>query len=306
MKTSADLQYVEKSPTVSGDDLDSAIKRLYQLHLSTSEAEVTQNVGTHFQFKVLLPLVLVDNFKITIKELNSYGDLVEEGPLLLEFPGPALDVVLNQHLGKYSLGNSRSVVPSEATCKFDSKGMQPIDQNENSHHQFEERIYQDNLEFISEVLTHEEEIFCLPPAPPILSPNPVETSRTGSNNHNEAACIMSCTMSHMEIKSSKQRQKWEWVSIVPDLVPGPEVCPDAIVTCYEMYKRNKSPSSTFMLNARKHLLHLGWKIDFVNDGKPRMHYTSPDGIIYYSIRVLCLEIGSERPFLSPSEIRKVL
>ncbi|CAA2974183.1 Hypothetical predicted protein, partial [Olea europaea subsp. europaea] len=67
--------------------------------------------------------VLVDNFKITIKELNSYGDLVEEGPLLPEFQGLALDVVLNQHLGKYLLSNSRSIVPSEAICKFDSKGM---------------------------------------------------------------------------------------------------------------------------------------------------------------------------------------
>ncbi|CAA2967207.1 Hypothetical predicted protein [Olea europaea subsp. europaea] len=111
----------------------------------------------------------------------------------------------SSHLGKYLLGNSHPIVPYEATCKFDSKGRQPIDQNEKSHHQFEERIYQDNLEFISEVLTREEEIFCLPPALPILSPDPVETSRTGSNNHNEAACIMSSTMSHMEIKSSKQK-----------------------------------------------------------------------------------------------------
>ncbi|CAA2989949.1 Hypothetical predicted protein, partial [Olea europaea subsp. europaea] len=100
--------------------------------------------------------------------------------------------------------------------------MQPIDQNETSHLQFEERMCRDNLESISEVLTREEEIFCLPPALPILSPNPVEASRTSSNSHNEAACIMTSTMSHMEVKSSKQRQKLECVSVVPDLGPGPE------------------------------------------------------------------------------------
>ncbi|CAA2967208.1 Hypothetical predicted protein [Olea europaea subsp. europaea] len=259
---------------------DEIVTGIHMLRLTRYWDEVTDEWEPQesWFFLELIEAVLVDNFKITIKELNSYGDLVEEGPLLPEFQGLALDVVLNQHLGKIFA----------------------------RHHQFEERIYQDNLEFISDVLTREEEIFCVPPTLPILSPNPVETSRTGSNNHNETACIISSTMSHMEIKSSKQRQKWEWVSIVPDLVPGPEVCPDATVTCYEMYKRNKSPSSTFMLNARKHLLHLGWKIDFVNDGKPRMRYNSPDGIIYYSIRVLCSEIGSERPFLSTSEIRKVL
>ncbi|CAA2968610.1 Hypothetical predicted protein [Olea europaea subsp. europaea] len=250
--------------------------------------------SVHNVWRELVLQVLVDNFKLTIKELNSSGDLVEEGPLLWEFPEPALDVVLNQHLGEYLLGNSLSIVPSEATCKFDSKGMQPIDKKKTSHHQFEEHIYQDNFESISEVLTREEEIFCLPPALPILSPNPVEASRTGSNNHNEPPCIMSSAMSHMEVKSSKQRQKREWVSVVPDLVPGPEVCPDAIVTCCEMYKQNKNPSSTVLLNARKHLLHLGWKIDFVNDGKSRLRYTSPDGIIYYSFRLLCLELGSER------------
>ncbi|CAI9776483.1 unnamed protein product [Fraxinus pennsylvanica] len=256
----------------------------------------TSSVQTIWRELVLQ--VLVDNFKITIKqflkELNFSGDLVEEGPLLLEFPEPALEVILNQLLGEYLLGNSLTIVPSEATYKFDSKGMLPIDQNETSHHQFEERNDRDDLESISEELTREEEIFCLPPALPILSPSPLEASRTDSNNHNEAACIMSSAMSHMEFKSSKQRKKREWVSVVPDLVPGPEFCPNAIVTCCEMYRWNKNPSSTVILNVRKHLLHLGWKIDFFNDGKLRMRYTSPDGIIYYSIRLLCLELGSER------------
>ncbi|CAA2972726.1 Histone acetyltransferase, partial [Olea europaea subsp. europaea] len=59
--------------------------------------------SVHYVFRELVLRVLVDNFKITIKELNSSGDLVEEGPLLLEFPEPALDVVMNQHLGKYLL-----------------------------------------------------------------------------------------------------------------------------------------------------------------------------------------------------------
>ncbi|KAL2482644.1 Ubiquitin system component Cue protein [Forsythia ovata] len=45
-----DKQSLEKALEVSGDDLDSAIKRLYELRLSTaaSKAEVTQNVGAPF------------------------------------------------------------------------------------------------------------------------------------------------------------------------------------------------------------------------------------------------------------------
>ncbi|KAL2488622.1 PHD finger transcription factor [Forsythia ovata] len=252
-------------------------------------------------WRELVLQVLVDNFKITVKqflkELNSSQDLVEEGPLLLEFPESALR--------EYLLGNSHAVVPFEVTCKFDSKGMLPIDQNETSHHHFEEHNDQDYLASISKVLTHEEEIFGLPPALLILSPNPDETSRTGSNNHNEAARIMSSDMPHMELKSSG-RKKREWLSAVPDLVPGAEVCPDAIVTCCEMYRWNKMPSSTILLSARKHLLHLGWKIEFLNDGKPRMRYTSPDGMVYYSIRQVCLELGSEMLSLISNHNEKII
>ncbi|XP_072960252.1 uncharacterized protein [Typha angustifolia] len=46
-------------------------------------------------------------------------------------------------------------------------------------------------------------------------------------------------------------------------------------------------NNDFKLKLRKHLLKLGWRIQFKRDTMPRFRYFSPEGSCYYSLRQLC-------------------
>ncbi|KAK6117019.1 hypothetical protein DH2020_049263 [Rehmannia glutinosa] len=116
-------------------------------------------------------------------------------------------------------------------------------------------------------------------------------------------------MARMARGVSKQK-KVEWRSAVPELISGAEFCPSAIEEYSEMFRLKKKLPHTVVLIVRKHLLYMGWKIDFAeNEGAIRMRYSSPDGKSFYSLgEVLrnfdnvCEDLGPGSPVLKSPKI----
>ncbi|XP_059429329.1 uncharacterized protein LOC132163159 [Corylus avellana] len=78
-----------------------------------------------------------------------------------------------------------------------------------------------------------------------------------------------------------------WLPAGPDILPGAVFCPSA-VTDYVTSRNKKRGKISVTTNLRKHLLYLGWKIDFTRFSYGiRLRYTSPDGKCYYSLVQVC-------------------
>ncbi|KAL3619142.1 hypothetical protein CASFOL_036712 [Castilleja foliolosa] len=93
--------------------------------------------------------------------------------------------------------------------------------------------------------------------------------------------------------------KLDWEPAVPKQIPGPEFCPTAIGEYLEKLSKKKKAAEV-ILNFRKHLLYLGWKIDFVTDKEAtRFRYSSIDGEFFYSLNQVCSKIGHDRRRLAP-------
>ncbi|KAL3645774.1 hypothetical protein CASFOL_010954 [Castilleja foliolosa] len=90
------------------------------------------------------------------------------------------------------------------------------------------------------------------------------------------------------------RGKLHWEPAVPKLVPGPEYCPNAVGEYRRTLGSRKKNSDAILLNFRKHLLYLGWKIEFVLDREIiRFRYYSIDGESFYSLTKVCEKFGHE-------------
>lgn len=81
-----------------------------------------------------------------------------------------------------------------------------------------------------------------------------------------------------------------WVPAGPDLLPAAEFCPGAI-TRYASHG-NQRPPERLVMDVRKHLAYVGWKIECMKYGSAyKFRYTSPDGSnTYFSLRLLCLDM----------------
>ncbi|KAK6145247.1 hypothetical protein DH2020_022067 [Rehmannia glutinosa] len=246
-------------------------------------------------WRELVLQVLFDNFKITVQqlfiELNSSWDSEELGQSLLEFSEPAFDVVLKTE-GLFQ--SSHAVVPFEATFQFDNELTLPTDLRN-----CQKVPEQNDQSPISTMLTNEQAVSTSNFTLPILSRNPDEDTVIDSNKYNEAPGT-SFKLPHTEPSISTQKKRIEWKPAVPELIPGAEFCPNAIDECKEMSRLKRRLSNTVTLNAWKHLLHLGWKIDFaLRDGKKKLRYFSPDGKLFYSFRKICLMFDNVCPELGP-------
>ncbi|OWM83657.1 hypothetical protein CDL15_Pgr004086 [Punica granatum] len=84
--------------------------------------------------------------------------------------------------------------------------------------------------------------------------------------------------------------KYDWRPVGPDMVPGAGPCPNAI-TLYTGGKGTKYNHS-LVEDVRKHLLYLGWKVEFrVDKGDIlKFCYISPGGKCYHSVVKVCLDI----------------
>ncbi|KAJ8769778.1 hypothetical protein K2173_007638 [Erythroxylum novogranatense] len=104
--------------------------------------------------------------------------------------------------------------------------------------------------------------------------------------------------------SSPVCSKTPWLPAGPDLVPGPEFCPEAVV---KYTQRSKGICrESLKIDVRKHLLYQKWKISFMRDkSSVRLRYTSPDGKHYFSLRQVCLALTEhDEEFLCPTFLDK--
>ncbi|KAG8642427.1 uncharacterized protein LOC110627951 isoform X2 [Manihot esculenta] len=87
-------------------------------------------------------------------------------------------------------------------------------------------------------------------------------------------------------RSSKCRR---WLPAGIDLVPGAEFCPNAIIEYANMWgKRHRSVD--LLVEVRKHLAYLKWKIEYCRERMIRLRYISPNGKVYYSLHEVCLNL----------------
>ncbi|KAL6578686.1 hypothetical protein OROMI_008902 [Orobanche minor] len=100
--------------------------------------------------------------------------------------------------------------------------------------------------------------------------------------------------------SKQYSKRLEWQPAVPGLISGAEFCPTAVDEYMEMFRLKKKAADTVLLNFRKHLLYLGWRIHFVLDKEAtRLRYSSPDGDSFYSLPQVCVKLGHVRRGLGP-------
>ncbi|KAL8525773.1 hypothetical protein ACS0TY_015130 [Phlomoides rotata] len=220
-------------------------------------------------WRELVLQVLFDNLRITVKhlflELNSSWDEAELGQPLLEFSEKDFEIVVNSH---------RLFHSSLATFQSDKETVLQVDVNKKSNHQVQEG---NDQALISAVLTYEQALSV--PNLAIVSLNSNEDSGIGSNNYDGAPGTS---------RISTVNSFFDWQPAVPELIPGPEYCPNAIYQYNEMRNMEMVPPTQLRLNASKHLLYMGWKIEFVRDkGIIRRRYTSPDGKLYTSLLKAC-------------------
>uniref|UniRef100_A0A7N0VI94 Uncharacterized protein n=1 Tax=Kalanchoe fedtschenkoi TaxID=63787 RepID=A0A7N0VI94_KALFE len=78
-----------------------------------------------------------------------------------------------------------------------------------------------------------------------------------------------------------------WLRAEGVIVGSPEFCPDA-VDGYLLHTLRGKPGRDLTDRLRKHLLYLGWKIEFLREEtRPRMRYTSPEGVLFMSLVKVC-------------------
>ncbi|XP_065855255.1 increased DNA methylation 1-like [Euphorbia lathyris] len=92
----------------------------------------------------------------------------------------------------------------------------------------------------------------------------------------------------------RKYKKSSWLRVGPDMVPGPEFCPDAVIRYLALGRGDKKHQESVAVDVRKHILHLHWKLDYIRQqGRIKLRYTSPDGKLYYSLRQVCLILSGD-------------
>ncbi|CAA0842328.1 PHD finger transcription factor- putative [Striga hermonthica] len=246
-------------------------------------------------WRELVLQVLYENLRITIEqlfsELNSSWNVEELGQPLLEFSESALDVVLK---AGGLLPGSLSVVPLEATFQYAA--------NEGTLHndlKSSEKVPEQNDEGLISIMPTNELTVS---GPNIRSPVPCHNANedyvTGCGNNKEAPAIRK--KSSLKERHSTRKKTPGWRSCVPKKVPGAEFCPDALYECRKLFRSNKRPRKKLTLNARKHLLHLGWKIEYFTDKLvSRFRYYSPEGKLFNSLAKVCMKFDWASQDLEP-------
>lgn len=103
---------------------------------------------------------------------------------------------------------------------------------------------------------------------------------------------------HFEEPSYKWTLLHDFHVYDPEVVVGPECCPDSIREYIKMKRCNSRPPHELTLKVRQHLLYLGWKIEIKRDifgGKVsiRYRYTNPSGKRYFSLNIICDELDDK-------------
>ncbi|KAG6403575.1 hypothetical protein SASPL_135800 [Salvia splendens] len=122
----------------------------------------------------------------------------------------------------------------------------------------------------------------------VWPPDPDAESGIGSSSYDESHSLKS---RQGRGKSPTKTRRLNWQSAVPQLIPGPQQCPDAI----DSYKEHLAGKGTarkgtapngLSSDVSKHLLYLGWKIEFRRTcmgNSNRKCYISPNGKTFHSL-----------------------
>ncbi|XP_042042060.1 uncharacterized protein LOC121787416 [Salvia splendens] len=205
----------------------------------------------------LLQEVFRDNLKLAVEHLfaNLSCKSAKQGQMSLKFLEKEFESILK------SEGPFRSSVAAAAPVE---EGIPRTDVNHESN---------DGVQIQGDRLC----VSVRPEKEQVLSPNPVEDSGISSSSSDESPGLKLRRGKH---KILTRNRMLKWQSAVPELVSGPKKCLDAIDHYKEYIPSKGIAPSELILDVSKHLLFLGWKIDFTRNGcgnTIRRRYTSPDG-----------------------------
>ncbi|KDP45793.1 hypothetical protein JCGZ_17400 [Jatropha curcas] len=238
-----------------------------------------------------------DNFKVFMKHLFEEVGFTEGAQGVLECAKPFNDANTypeavwgqNHAVSVGDMSNSNMFYPKYSNANsiqqlYNEKQLASLSLNNGS-----------NMHLLtkSKVSCPEKRVCMLPQ---VLPSNQDGISVTISTN-NEKGFSSSNADKITEKYSSSMCIRSNWLSAVPQLVPGAEFCPDSVIK-YALGKR--MPQSS-IVDVRKHLLHLNWRIEYSRQsGVIKLRYISPDGVCYYSLRQVCICLSKSHADTLPS------
>lgn len=240
-------------------------------------------------WRELLLEVIVDNFKLLVKHffinLSSSGNILHECGQLMELNGPVLDVVLKNKdcfvdsLAGVPVGNGFLNGYELLHVDEREKYFQPG--NEINRDELATVTMFDRLEKVplsSSVKPTNEKIACV--SSPTMAIVPFMTGETCTNHKK----------SHEIAMPNKNNV---WIPVGPDIVPNPEYCPDAVEEYCRLFKSRHKRYLEVRFNVWKHLLFMGWKIEYRKDirtnGMQGLRYIEPgsSGKSFISLLKVC-------------------
>ncbi|OMO84355.1 Zinc finger, RING-type, partial [Corchorus capsularis] len=248
-------------------------------------------------WKELVLEVIKDNHEITVNHFLMVSALGGSSQPKCKSQLDPATAVGDVNLGSDAadLADTLALVPAEnpinnVMTSPNSASIQPCQEKSNTGQSID--ILKDDNNVLTECNgSSPDKVACLAPEVLLVSPSAADriscissvTSTGGFSGIDSDVVLWTAETPELNATST-------WMTAGEDIVPKAEPCPDAI-TKYAVAGKKKS--SSLIIDARKHLLYHGWKIDFKRDsgsGAPRVRYISPAGQLYYSLYQLCLDL----------------
>ncbi|XP_047955487.1 uncharacterized protein LOC125201428 isoform X2 [Salvia hispanica] len=227
-------------------------------------------------WKQLLLQVISDNIELLAKNLfanSSCESAQKQGQTSLKFLEKDCESIVKS---KEPFCSSLAEAAPFEDLQSNDKGIPQTDVNHGSNDQVQ---IEDDQVRVSVSPTDEQ----------VWSPDPDADSGIGSSSYDESHSLK---LRQGRGKSSTKTRRLNWQSAVPQLIPGPQQCPDAIDSYKEYLAGRKGTSrkgtapNGLSSDVSKHLLYLGWKIEFRRTCKGnsnRKCYISPNGKTFHSL-----------------------
>ncbi|KAI6686944.1 hypothetical protein NL676_032857 [Syzygium grande] len=272
-------------------------------------------------WKKLVFEVINENLEIVLRDvlplLDSAGDLIEEDCPVFELPAPALNVEM---LPKGDVDSPPSILPVDepsvvARADHDTnltdmvnRIVDDVDETAARFHSsgFSVKPGQEvrDLEIMDSFMVHGVPIMnpsdeqdlswdskgpsVLPEALPLLPSNPERNSCNSLQITAKASSTTNYNQNSNTLSDSTCRNSGNWQPLGPDLLPGAQLCPDAVDN---YVKKGGHGSDSLVMDVRKHLSSLGWEMQCTRKGgQLRVRYMSPHGKCYYSLLRVCQDV----------------
>ncbi|OMO90435.1 Tudor-like, plant [Corchorus olitorius] len=247
-------------------------------------------------WKELVLEVIKDNHEITVNHFLMVSALAGSSQPECKSQLDPATAVGDVNLGSDAadLADTLALVPAEnpinnVMMSPNSASIQPCQEKSDTGQSMD--ILKDDNNVLTECNgSSPDKVVCLAPEVLLVSPSAADriscissVTSTGGFSGTDSDVVL-WTAGSPELNATST-----WMTAGKDIVPKAEPCPDAITKYAVAGKKN----SSLIIDARKHLLYLGWKIEFKRDsgsGAPRVRYISPAGQFYYSLYQLCLDL----------------